>query len=189
MDKSAEELGSQALDSQAERKETAWDKLRNTKTMAEAPSEKEEPTPSEAEEIHKQKVAKVSQVLSRGILNEKLSAVFNDSVPEGWGGRFVRDTEDDIIRYSNLNFGFTYRKGAKGLHEGGDGRVRVGDLVLMTISPEDRAVLKEAKLLQVRRKLEEGRRQYARDSEKAPPGIQPFDESEARVVKSRTRGR
>lgn len=172
---------------------TAWDKLKNKKTMAETEEitsdTVSEPTPEEAMELVRQKTARIAQVLARGILNDRLQGIYDTSVPDGYGGKFVRDNPDDIIRYQNLGFEFKYKEGAEGLHGTPDGRVRVGDLVLMTINPEDRHILKEAKKQQVENKLTAGRRDYARSAQKEAPGVQSFDQSDVRVHKSKTGGR
>jgi hypothetical protein len=125
-----------------------------------------EPTPEEAEEIALKKKARISQILSRGILNDKLEGIVDKCVPPGWGSKFVREDDQSIIRHKNLEFGFTYTEAASEIADP-DGIIRVGDAILMTISPEDREILKAAKADQVQRKLSEGRREYKRRAQEA----------------------
>lgn len=111
-------------------------------------------TPEEAEALREQKIAKLTQVLSRGVLNDKLHSLILTAVPKGRVGKLVRDRDEDIIRHSNLGYTFEVVPGAQGLHATADGRVRVGDLVLMTISQEDHELLVEIRRRGIRRKLD-----------------------------------
>jgi len=167
--------------------------LRKLQERAEAPQAetgaKVDVTPEEAQkraETRAEKKARYAQVLTRGILNEKLAAAYRDSVPDGFVGKFVRNTEGDVIRYSNLGYGFTYRKGAKGLNASPDGRVRVGDVVLMTVSKEDQEILREIRGERVKHKAgKQGRQEYTRDAEQAAQEGGPVSFDESRTVISR----
>jgi len=150
---SLSDLGAEALQKQEEKKEKKETEVTR------------EPTPEEAEDIRAGKKARIAQILVRGIINDKLQAIYDDSVPEEYSGKFVRDTEEDVVRYENLGYGFVYRDGAKGLHGVADNRIRVGDLVLMTIRKEDRELLEEVRLDRIKYKLGEGKREYARRAE------------------------
>lgn len=134
-------------------------------------------TPEEADELLEQKVAKVMQILNRGQINDSLENLKREHVPPGYRSKFVRESEEAIVRYQNLGFGFTYREGAKSRgHATGDGRIRYGDTVLMTISEEDWNILQIVRKRQIRRKLGDARREYMRRVEErnAAPS---FDES------------
>jgi len=147
-----------------------------------------EMTPEEAEAIAQQKRARVAQVLTRGILNDKMQRIFDKCIQEGWGGKFVRDTDEDIVRHENLGFTFVYAEGAKTVTLNALGRVVVGDLVLMTISPEDRAILKQVKAEGVRRKLGSARSEYKRQTEQHAEregiGVQSIDAGRTEVIHS-----
>lgn len=125
-----------------------------------------EPTPEEAEAIVAQKKARIAQVMTRGITNEKLQIVYDKCVPDGYSGKFVLDDEGYVIRYTNLGFGFTYTEGASGVHGRADGRIAVGDVVLMTITLADREILKTVKHEKMLRNISAGKDEYKRRSEK-----------------------
>lgn len=143
-----------------------------------------EPTPEEAKALarRQEKKARLTQALTRGVLGDRLQSVYDAGVPDGYRGKFVRDDEESIIRYSNLGYVFTYKKGGKAAP---DGRIRVGDVVLMTISEEDRELLAEVKQEQVRKKLTAARREYlGTASEKEVAGVKSFDESITAIERS-----
>lgn len=145
-------------------------------------SMREDLSPEEAERLYEEKIARLTQVLSRGVLNDALQRIIDQAVPEGYHGKFVRDNEGDINRYRNLGYGFTYREGTqvRGSHGTGDSRIRQGDVVLMTVSGEQMDLLKEVRRRLVRKKLEIGKEEYlARAaSEEAAPA---FDESKLTI--------
>lgn len=151
--------------------------------IEETQASRSEISPEEAARIAEEKIARVTQVLSKGILNEKLASIIERSVPKGRIGKFVRDSEEDIIRYQNLGYTFEVNAGARGLHGTGDGRIRVGDLVLMTISQEDREILNIVRNRAIQQKLSAGRKEYTRPAERAAEasGISIFDESQTTI--------
>jgi len=166
--------------------EAALRELREGKPKLKERKEHKELTPEEAEVKARraEKKARYAQVLSRGILNEKLALAYKQSVPDGFVGKFIRDNEGDVVRYANLGYGFTYREGAKGLNASPDGRVRAGDVVLMTISKEDLEILREIRIERVKYKVgEQGRQEYTREAEAAAEegGPIPFDESSTTI--------
>lgn len=140
-----------------------------------------EPTPEEAEEIRRKKKARISQIMSGGILNERLQAIYDRSVPRGYRGKFVKDSDDYIIRYGNLGFVFQYSEEAAGLHETSDGRIRAGDLVLMTIPEEDYSILDEVRTEKVKQKLSAGRDEYHRQMQSSGQEGSIIDESDTQI--------
>ena len=142
-----------------------------------------EPTPEEAEGIREKKKARISQIMSGGILNERLQAIYDRSVPKGYRGKFVKDSDDYIIRYGNLGFLFQYSAGAAGLHETSDGRIRAGDLVLMTIPEEDYSILDEVRTEKVKQKLSAGRDEYHRQMQGSGQEDSITDESDTQISK------
>jgi hypothetical protein len=149
----------------------------------------DELTPDEAEvyAIYAQKNARVAQILSRGVTNDKYQRVLETSVPQGRRGKFVRDTEDDIIRHQELGFAFIYSEDAnKGPNSDHLNRIRVGDTVLMTISIMDQLVLKKGRNDKVKWKLDAGKREYfepAEKQEQTTRGIKSFDEGTTKIHK------
>lgn len=138
-----------------------------------------EATPQEAEEIRAQKKKKIAQVLARGVLNDKMERIGRDATPDGWGCKLVYDDDEEVLRHQNLGFVFEYKKGAKGMMDTADGRIRIGDLLLMTINPEDRALLKEVRTERVRERIGAARQEYTRTAEeKSAKGVVAFDESD-----------
>ena len=144
-----------------------------------------EPTPEEALEIRKKKKERIAQVLTRGILNQKLGAIVEDGTPEGRRGKLVLDSDEKILQYQNLGFEFEYREGAKGLNATSDGRIRVGDLVLMTVSDDDYSILDEVRSDKVKEKLSAGREEYKRQVREAGEEEGMMDASSTEVVTSR----
>lgn len=141
-------------------------------------TKEEEVSAEEAVRIKETKIARMTQVLDRGILNDRLQRIVESATPKGRVGTYVRNTPDDIIRHQNLGYTFEVTESARGLHATGDGHVVVGDVVVMTISKEDFEILTEVKLRRIRRNIGEGRREYmSTASAKSPEGIVPFDES------------
>lgn len=147
-----------------------------------------EPTPEEAAQIRAAKKARLTQILHRGVLSDKLRSIVKAGTPEGYVGKFIRDRQEDIMRYSNLGWGFTYREDApKGLHDAPTGHIRVGDVVLMTIRKEDHEILREIQADRVKASLSKARKEYASESQKEAQtgGAVPFDESVVFVNKPR----
>lgn len=169
------EVGAKALEGLGNPKEDSQEKEKDVKMEA------KEPTPEEVEATREEKKARLTQVLSRGILNQKLQNLYDACVPEGRAGKYILDSDDEKIRYSNLGFTFEYSKEAKE-HVGPDGKVRIGDVVLMTISLEDREILKEVKMDRTKENLGLGRREYnEKAQEAAVGGPVPFDESHLEI--------
>ena len=144
-----------------------------------------EPTPEEAEEIRKKRKARFAQVLTRGLLNERLRVVVEDGTPDGRKGKLVLDAQDKILQYENLGYEFNYREGATGLNATSDGRIRVGDLVLMTVSDDDYSILDEVRSDKVKEKLSAGREEYKRQVREAGEEEGMMDASSTEVVTSR----
>lgn len=143
-----------------------------------------EPTPEEADEIRAQKKRKVAQVLQRGILNSKLQAVYDACVPEGRKGKFIRGDDESFIRYSNLYYSRTFTDGALERYGSVDGRIRVGDIELVTISDDDREILREVKQDRIMKNLGKGRKEYTAKADQAARegnAPVPFDESILKV--------
>lgn len=145
-------------------------------------SEREDMTPEEAEELKEQEVERLLQVLSRGIVNDNLANILEAAVPEGHRGKFVRDDRGSITRYQNFGYDFNYREEALGMHGTGDSRIRVGDVVLMTITERRYQILQEVRRRQIDKKLGAGRREYkrleAQAKERGQQPAQSFDNSE-----------
>lgn len=138
-----------------------------------------EPSPEQVAATFEQKVAKMTQVLNRGILNDRLADIVKKATPKGRHGKPVRDREEDIIRYQNLGYTFDVNPDVKGMHGTADGRIRIGDLVIMTISEEDYQVLQQVNKNRVKRFTGgEARREYMSVSvNQQAAGIVPVDES------------
>ena len=160
-------------------------KVPSLKELNEKVEQEVELTPDEAAAyaIFKQKSAKIAQIMTRGIVNDKLQMIIDSAVPEGRKGKFIRDNDDDILRYQNLFYTFDYKEGhTKGLHAEADGRIRVGDVVLMTISEDDLYILRESRKKRVEWKLDQGKQEYigpasAKEKEEGGSLVQSFDES------------
>ncbi len=167
-------------DAVEEEEEKVEEEVLETVTMA------AEPTPEEAEEIRREKKERIAQVLSRGVLNQKLEAIVRNGTPDGRRGKLVLDSEDKILQLQNLGFTFDYRQGATGLNATSDGRIRAGDLVLMTVSEEDYSILDEVRSEKVKMKLSAGRDDYKRRVQGASQGEDvSFDDSRTEVITSR----
>lgn len=156
--------------------ERAEKSFKRDEPTVEASDDEKEMTPDEAVELRNQKKARIAQILQRGILNEKLQRVFDSAVPDGFTGKFVRDTDGDIIRYDNLMFGFTYKENVEHLQDP-DGRIRVGDVVLMTILKDDRAILREVRIQQIQHKLGASKAEYDKQMKTVEGDVEATDDS------------
>lgn len=162
-------------------------------TLRESKEEKEEkeslelhtePTPEEVDELRAQKKARIAQVLQRGVLNDKLQAVYDACVPKGRKGKFIRDDAESFIRYSNLFYSREFTEGALERYGSVDGHIRVGDIELVTISDEDREILREVKQERVMKNLGKGRKEYTTKADQAARegnAPVPFDASSSNV--------
>jgi hypothetical protein len=131
-----------------------------------------------AERIRKAR-SKAAQVLSRGRTLDTLDRVLAH-VPDGYVGQLVRESDVDIDRFEILGFEvFTSEKAKKeSSHGTADGKVRVGDQILMTMPEEDYAALQYEKQLRVAKKREAHkpearRRQFEAETD---PDVPTFSE-------------
>ena len=99
--------------------------------------------------------SKAAQVLSRGRTLDTLDRVLA-YVPDGYVGQLVRESDVDIDRFTILGFELFESQAAKkeSSHGTADGKVRVGDQILMTIREEDYAALMYERELRKARKRE-----------------------------------
>ena len=99
--------------------------------------------------------SKAAQVLSRGRTLDTLDRVLAH-VPDGYVGQLVRESDVDIDRFRILGFELFESKAAKkeSSHGTADGKIRVGDQILMTIREEDYAALMYERELRKARKRE-----------------------------------
>lgn len=94
-------------------------------------------------EVRAQKKAKLAQVLSRGAVSDRLAV--KDADPNRHY-EWCRNTTTDIDRWKALGFRVEQEKGRDSkLHGTGDGRILVGDAVLMSTSKENFELLDEVK--------------------------------------------
>jgi hypothetical protein len=107
-----------------------------------------------AERIRKAR-SKAAQVLSRGRTLDTLDRVLA-YVPDGYVGQLVRESDVDIDRFRILGFELFESEAAKkeSSHGTADGKVRVGDQILMTIREEEYAALMYERELRKARKRE-----------------------------------
>lgn len=147
-------------------------------------SEREDKSPEEIAALREQRKAQLIQVLSRGQLNSRLDDIISNCVPENRVGKFVRDRPEDITRYQNLGYTFEVTENARGLHGTADGRVRVGDVVLMTIDRESHELLHEIRQDQIKRKLGSPKQEYLSRADRGRNGgIVPLNESHTEIVR------
>ena len=137
--------------------------------MAENKEAVRELTPEEALKKHAEAKARIAQVLSVGSLSMHIQRIMA-ALPSDRRGALIRDTDQDILRYETM--GYRVEKGLKieGLHDKGDGKLRVGDLILVTISVEDYAIIEEVRAEVTADKIDLPRKEFLQN-----PGT--FDES------------
>lgn len=170
--------------------QAAKDRVRTEAQLKEAnfKLKTDEPTAADAEKIRREKKARIAQVLSRGVLGEKLKSIIREATPDGYAGKFVRHDAQDIIRAQNLGFVFNYRSGvdpvALGLHATPDGKIRVGDIVLMTITKEDQEILREVRTERMKAKLTKSKKEYL-DSSSGYDGGEAFNEGSTSIEAGR----
>jgi hypothetical protein len=162
-------------------------KLRVTERAVEAKVKlsTDEPTAEDAMRLRKEKKARIAQVLSRGVLGEKLKSIIREATPDGYAGKFVRNDAQDIIRAQNLGFGFKYRADVDavrlGLHATPDGKIRVGDILLMTITKEDQEILREVRTERMKAKLTKSKKEYLETSASHDGGPEAFSEGQTSI--------
>lgn len=84
--------------------------------------------------------ARLAQVLSRSIVEDRLLV----PLPDDLHGEWVPDDEVEIARKQALGFEFNTTHGiGNKLHDDGTGRIKVGDLVHMTIPKIQKEVIDE----------------------------------------------
>lgn len=103
--------------------------------------------------------ARIAQILSRGITNDRLAQIA-EAIPAHKHGVMVRERPEDIHRYEALGYQVETEINVKGMHGVGDKRVRVGDVILMTTSQEQRKLIEKVRDDQKRRRKSLGKQEY-----------------------------
>lgn len=93
-----------------------------------------------AQETKAQKKARLAAVLDRGIVTANLDTSF---LPEGQHGEWIRYDSNEIARMKALGFDTYKGNHPNTLHSAADGTVRVGDVILMTTSKEQKELIDE----------------------------------------------
>ncbi len=119
-----------------------------------------EPTASDAEKIAERarKKARLVQVMDKGFLQTRLAEA--NKIADGWVGLWVRDTNEDVARMDALGAELVTDDKIGGLHGAGDGRKRVGDLILMRMPQDDYELIQEVRSEQRLARLARGRKEY-----------------------------
>lgn len=118
-----------------------------------------------------EKRARIAQVLHRGIINSRLE--IKDPDPSKHY-EFVRNRDEDIER--SLALGFEVEKDqGKGLHDKGDSRHVIGDVILMSISKEDFAVIEDYFREVKAAKSALGKKEYLARSKMSRPDVPILD--------------
>lgn len=120
---------------------------------------REDMTPVEAEkkaETIEEKKARIAQVLSQGVVGHALQ---NFAETQGMWYAFVRENDTDISRFTQLGYRVATDVG-KGMHGTGDGKYRIGDVILMEISLEDHMLIEEVKVERNKRKMDSPIKEY-----------------------------
>jgi hypothetical protein len=152
--------GAQALQALEEEEMSAEDALKRAKTLQE-------------------KRAFFVQVLSRGVLNDRLNTA--GVVAEDRKALWIRERDEDIQRILALGgrLETSEESGEKGLHGTADNRIRVGDVVLMSVPREDYELLQDIKQDQTRDRLTAARREAV--GKMRETGLEVFDNSSSNV--------
>lgn len=114
-------------------------------------------SPAEAEAKAEKELAKILQVLSRGLINDELA---NVDVGKDRFPVWVRDRDIDIQKYKALGYRLENDDEGKSIHPTGDNRRRLGDVVLMSIEKDRRNLIEKAKQKRLEQKLDAGKRYY-----------------------------
>ena len=121
------------------------------------------------------------QVLSRGVVNDRLDV--KSKLPKGRKPLWIRDRDEDIQRI--LALGGRIEKsedvGEAGLHGTGDNRIRVGDVILMSIAEEDYSLLQDIKSDWTQNRLTAARREAVGKMRES--GLQVIDNSSTNITK------
>lgn len=115
-----------------------------------------EMTREEVQRRAEEQKARIAELLSRGLMNDRLA------VPDGDPNRhyvWVREREEDVDRYIELGYRLE-REAGEGEHETPDNRRRVGDLVLMSTEMSNREVILQVKEEMKEKNLKMGEKEY-----------------------------
>ena len=135
-------------------------------------------TPEQAAKFAETRRAQLTQILTQGRVNARIQQIM-DKLPKDRFGVFVRNADTDIEHYQQLGFEIELGLNVKGIHGSGDNRVIIGDVVLMTTSQDNIAVIRQIEEDMLRDKLDLPRREYLAVSANNG-GVAVFDETEKR---------
>ena len=145
--------------------------------LEETTEEVPELTPEEAEAKAKElaeKKARIVQVLSRGVLNDRLAQ--SQNLDSSQVGLWVRETREDVDRIRALGGELVTGGDVEGLHGAGDGRKRVGDLVLMSMPRDDYELIQLVRAERRAARLNRGKKEYTEKFVDGRQGAPGFDE-------------
>jgi hypothetical protein len=112
-------------------------------------------------ETLQQKKARIAQVLSRGFVNDKLAMA--ERLPKDRVGFWVRDRPEDVDRMKALGGRVEERPkgvGPRDVHGTGDNKVRVGDVILMSLPREEYDLIQQVRTERREAKSSKARREY-----------------------------
>lgn len=145
--------------------------------------EDEEEISDEEIETLAQKKRRIAQLLDRGYVADRLDARkhLGSRYDEGRVYEWIRETDQDIDRAKAIGFRLEEKSEEETeatSHGAGDTRIRIGDVVLMSIPKEDHEIIQEIKAEKRARRLESdpGRKDYRNRARKNPFPV--IDESE-----------
>ncbi len=135
--------------------------------------ERVDATPKEAE-TRAQKKARLTQVLARGLVSDRL--VVRNADPK-MHYEWSRNTETDIDRFRSMGFQVEHERGkSSGLHGTGDNSVVIGDAILMSIPIKDFEILEELKEERhARRRKMDAKKEYITRSRRQNPDVPVLD--------------
>ncbi len=134
---------------------------------------REDKTPEEAETLA-QKKAKLAQVLQRGMVADRLK-VKNPDPDKVY--EWIREEDTEMERHLALGFALEMEDGStkNRLHDTGDNRCRVGDVVLMSTSVENYELIQQVRMDQKAKKSTLGKEEYLRRARSARPDVPILD--------------
>lgn len=147
-------------------------------------TQEKELTPEDADIIASDaELARITQVLSTGPMTSQMKSIMR-LIPEDRHGFFCRERDGDLFKYVN-QLGYRIEtvetlKGANAVHSSGDGRIRVGDVILLTTSKKNFENIQRAEAMLVRKKLDIAPAEYKKNSGTNP--LVPIIDESQRIV-------
>lgn len=153
-------------------------KRREAKEKAESKgASPEDYSDEELQELANEK-AKIAQILTRGVVNDRLDVkkYLGSHLDPNRRYEWIRETDQDIARAKSLGYRIESvpedkRKETSPYHGAGDGRIRLGDVILMSTSLENYQLIQSVKEDKKQSRADAGKRDYVGTAKQRNPDV------------------